>query len=100
MSYTALVKTGKISELQLAEKMSKKPAEILRFKDKGEIKAGMDADIVIMEIDNEYVIEPSEFYSKAKFTPAKGKKVFGSTSIVLSEEKQFLMRCSRCIKGA
>ncbi len=79
LSYTALVKTGKISELQLAEKMSKKPAEILRFKDKGEIKAGMDADIVIMEIDNEYVIEPSEFYSKAKFTPAKGKKVFGST---------------------
>ena len=79
LSYTALVKTGKISELQLAEKMSKKPAEILRFKDKGEIKAGMDADIVIMEIDNEYVIEPSEFYSKAKFTPATGKKVFGST---------------------
>ena len=79
LSYTALVKTGKITEKQLAEKMSKKPAEILRFKNKGEIKPGMDADIVIMEVNNEYVIEPSEFYSKAKFTPAKGMKVYGST---------------------
>lgn len=78
LSYTALVKSGKISMRQLAEKMSKNPAEILRFKNKGEIKAGMDADIVIMETDNEYVIEPSKFYSKAKFTPAKGMKVFGS----------------------
>ena len=78
-SYTALVKTGMITEKQLAEKMSKNPAEILRFKNKGELKPGMDADIAVMETDREYIIEPSEFYSKAKFTPAKGLKVFGST---------------------
>ena len=79
LSYTALVRTGKLSESQLADKMSKNPAEILNFKTKGKIKAGNDADIVIMDINNEYVIEPSEFYSKAKFTPAKGKRVYGNT---------------------
>ena len=79
LSYTALVRTGILSESQLADKMSKNPAEILNFKTKGKIKAGNDADIVIMDINNEYVIEPSEFYSKAKFTPAKGKRVYGNT---------------------
>lgn len=79
LSYTALVRTGILSERQLADKMSKNPAEILNFKTKGKIKAGNDADIVIMDINNEYVIEPSEFYSKAKFTPAKGKRVYGNT---------------------
>lgn len=79
LSYTALVRTGILSESQLADKMSKNPAEILDFKTKGKIKAGNDADIVIMDINNEYVIEPSEFYSKAKFTPAKGKRVYGNT---------------------
>ena len=79
LSYTALVRTGILSESQLADKMSKNPAEILNFRTKGKIKAGNDADIVIMDINNEYVIEPSEFYSKAKFTPAKGKRVYGNT---------------------
>lgn len=79
LSYTALVRTGILSESQLADKMSINPAEILNFKTKGKIKAGNDADIVIMDINNEYVIEPSEFYSKAKFTPAKGKRVYGNT---------------------
>ena len=79
LSYTALVRTGILSESQLADKMSKNPAEILNFKTKGKIKAGNDADIVIMDINNEYVIEPSEFYSKAKFTPAQGKRVYGNT---------------------
>ena len=79
LSYTALVKTGVLTEAQLAAKMSKNPAEILHFDYKGEIKQGNDADIVIINVDNEHVIEPSEFYSKAKFTPAKGLTVSGET---------------------
>lgn len=79
LSYTALVKTGVLTEAQLAAKMSKNPAEILHFDYKGEIKEGNDADIVIINVDNEHVIEPSEFYSKAKFTPAKGLTVSGET---------------------
>ena len=79
LSYTALVKTGILTEAQLAEKMSKNPAKILNFMYKGELKVGNDADIAIMNVDEEYVIEPSLFYSKAKFTPAKGMTVSGVT---------------------
>ncbi len=79
LSYTALVKTGAITLSELADKMSKNPAKILRFKSKGGIKAGKDADIAIIDLNREYVIEPSKFYSKAKFTPAKGLTVCGET---------------------
>lgn len=79
LSWTALVKTGVLTEAQLAKKMSVNPAKILRFKSKGSIAPGMDADITIADTNREYVIEPSEFYSKAKFTPAKGMTVCGST---------------------
>ncbi len=79
LSYTALVKTGIITEGELAKKLSANPAKILGFKSKGSIKEGMDADISIIDLNEEYVIEPSKFYSKAKFTPAKGMPVTGST---------------------
>lgn len=79
LSWTALVKTGVLTEAQLAKKMSVNPAKILRFKSKGSIAPGMDADITIADTNREYVIEPSEFYSKAKFTPAKGMTVCGIT---------------------
>ncbi|GFI61486.1 dihydroorotase [Clostridiales bacterium] len=77
LSNTALVNAGILTRHQLMEKMSKKPAEILRFNSKGEIKVGMDADIVIIDADSEYCIDPDNFYSKAKFTPAKGMTVSG-----------------------
>ncbi len=80
LSYTALVRSGVITLEQLVEKMSKNPAEILRFGSKGEIKAGCDADITIIDLEKEYTIEPSKFYSKAKFTPAKGLTVSGVTT--------------------
>ena len=68
--------------------MSKNPAEILHFDYKGEIKEGNDADIVIINVDNEHVIEPSEFYSKAKFTPAKGLTVSGETLHCFESKKK------------
>lgn len=90
LSYTALVKTGILTICELIDKMSKKPAEILGFNTKGSIKAGMDADIAILDLDKEYVIEPSEFLSKAKFTPAKGLKVSGEVvGCIVSGNKVF-----------
>lgn len=77
LSYSALVKTGILTLTELINKMSKNPAEILGFSSKGRIKAGMDADITILDLNKEYIIEPSEFLSKAKFTPAKGLTVCG-----------------------
>ena len=74
--YTELVKNGSMTLSGLIERMSAKPAEILRS-DAGTLKEGSPADITIADINEEYVIDPSTFKSKGVNTPFTGKKVFG-----------------------
>ncbi len=76
VSYTALC-NEKFSIADLTEKMAENPAKILRLKNKGVIKKGYDADLIIVDLDNEYTIKGSSFFSKAKYTPYEGKRVKG-----------------------
>ncbi len=77
LSYDALVKTNILTLEQLVEKMSSTPAEILRLHLKGEIKVGSDADLIIVDVDNEYKVDASQFSSKAKYSPVDGKSLYG-----------------------
>ncbi|MCD8091049.1 MAG: dihydroorotase [Clostridiales bacterium] len=76
VSFTALCNES-FTVSDLVEKMAENPAKILNLKNKGAIKKGYDADLIIADLDNEYTIRGSEFYSKAKYTPYEGKKVKG-----------------------
>lgn len=77
LSYTGLVKSGLITMSELSERLSAKPAKILGLNTKGKIAVGYDADITIVNCNEEYIINAEEFYSKAKFTPVHGMKVCG-----------------------
>ncbi len=76
LSYTSLVKEGYLSLSQLVEKMSVNPARVLGI-DKGNLSVGHVADLVIADIEEEYVIDSSQCVSKGKNTPFDGKKVYG-----------------------
>jgi dihydroorotase len=56
--------------------MSTNPAKLFNLK-KGLIKEDMDADLIIIDMDNEYIIDKSKFQSKSRNTPFDGYKVFG-----------------------
>ncbi len=62
---------------RLIEKMSTNPAKILGLKNKGIICKGYDADLAIVDFDNEYEVKGENFHSKAKYTPFEGRKVKG-----------------------
>ena len=66
-----------ITPMQMAEKMSYNPAKILHLDKKGSLAPGMAADVVVIDPEAEYVIDPKEFVSKGKNTPFGGKKVKG-----------------------
>ena len=66
-----LVQKGILTINQLIEKMTLNPAKILRI-DKGTLKVGSDADIVILDINKEYEVESERFASKGKNTPFEG----------------------------
>ena len=76
LTYTALVKPGILTPMQMAEKMSYNPAKILGL-DKGTVEAGSPAELTIFDPECEWVIDPAEFLSKGKNTPFGGKKVTG-----------------------
>jgi dihydroorotase len=41
------------------------------------LKEGNDADLTIVDLHRKYKIDPSEFHSKAKWSPFEGREVEG-----------------------
>lgn len=76
LTVTELVKTGYLSPMQMVEKMSYNPAQIIGT-DKGSLAVGKAADLVIADFDTSYKIEAEKFVSKGKNTPFDGKEVYG-----------------------
>lgn len=76
LTYTQLVDKGIITPLQMAEKMSYNPANVLGI-DKGTLNENVVADIVIINPEAEYKIDVNKFASKGKNTPFDGYKVKG-----------------------
>ncbi|KNF07206.1 dihydroorotase PyrC [Gottschalkia purinilytica] len=76
VSYTKLVREGHITLNELSKIMSKNPANLMKL-NKGEIKIGFDGDLVLVDIDNKYKINPDDFASKGRNTPFKGIETYG-----------------------
>lgn len=66
-----LVREGILTISQLIEKMTFNPAKILNV-NKGTLKVGSQADVLIFDMDREYVVNAKEFISKGKNTPFDG----------------------------
>lgn len=71
-----LYKTGVLSLNQLADKMSAAPARILGL-DGGELKEGGVADVMIADLDENWIVDSSKFVSKGKNTPFNGYELCG-----------------------
>lgn len=82
LALTYLVRTGILTLNQLVDKMSARPAEFLKI-NKGQIRPGADADLTLVNLDEEYVINPDEFLSKSKNSPFGGFKVTGRVKYTL-----------------
>ncbi|QGU94244.1 amidohydrolase family protein [Clostridium bovifaecis] len=84
--YTKLIKNENISLNKLSELMSKRPAEIMGL-NKGQIAVGFNGDLVLLDLDKEYVINSEEFLSKGKNTPFDGKNVYGKILMTIKGGK-------------
>ena len=87
LTITELIDTGILTPMQMAEKMSYNPARILHMEQKGSLKPGKDADVTIIDPNEEYVIDPKTFVSRGKNTPFGGKKVKGSVKYTICDGK-------------
>lgn len=83
LTITGLVKPGYITPMQMAAKMSTNPARILHLTDRGSLAKGKRADVVIIDPEEEYTIDPKKFVSRGKNTPFGGMKVNGKVKTTI-----------------
>lgn len=84
---TVLVKEGQITARRLSQLMSANPARILKLK-KGLIKTGYDADLTIVNPDEQWTVDSRLFCSKGKATPFEGRTLTGKVKTVFINGKK------------
>ena len=80
--YTKLVKTGVITLEKLIDMMSVKPREIFGIEG-GEIKEGAPADLCLLNLEKEWVVNPEDFVSAGRATPFKDWKLQGENLLTI-----------------
>lgn len=84
VTYTTLVKGDKISLNKLSKIMSASGARIMDI-NKGRIKTGYDADLVLVDLNKKVIIDRNTFLSKGKNTPFNGMEFFGEIVMTLKD---------------
>jgi|ECHnycMinimDraft_1075156.scaffolds.fasta_scaffold00049_6 dihydroorotase len=83
-----LVKKGLITMERLVKLYSENPARILGlYPRKGSISLGSDADLVLVDLNKEWIVSDEKIISKAGWSPYSGEKVFGKVIYTLLRGK-------------
>lgn len=78
----ALVRKCVITIDRMIELMAVNPAKILGL-NKGTLKVGADADIVIVDIEKEYIVDVNQFRSKGRNSPFEGAVLKGRVDKII-----------------
>lgn len=79
---TVLVKGGHISAQKLSALMSRNPAGLLGLQNRGLIKEGFAADLVLLDTEKEFTVDTRTFFSKGKASPQNGRRLCGTVERV------------------
>jgi len=66
---------GKISLERVVEACSAKPAELFKLDNKGALKVGADADLVLVDLNKEYEVRDEDVLSLIGWSPYAGRKL-------------------------
>ena len=83
LALTGLYHTGLLPLAQVLDLMSASPAALLGL-DKGTLAAGRDADLILFDPDQEWIIDKTKFASKGRNTPFHGRTVRGRVKYTIS----------------
>ncbi len=80
----SLVHSGRLTLSQLLHLLSRGPARLLRLDERaglqglGTLSPGAPADLVLLDPDLEWTVDPEQFASKGKNTPLRGHRLTGA----------------------
>ncbi|MBQ8647461.1 MAG: dihydroorotase [Oscillospiraceae bacterium] len=85
--YTKLCRQCGLPLARLSEMMSRGPALIMGLENKGLIAPGMDADLVLVDLDTPWVVKAEEMHSKSRNTPFEGAELYGKICLTVKGGK-------------
>lgn len=69
-----------ISLQKIVEKMCHNPAELFRLKDRGYVRKGYYADLVLLDPDRVWTVDKSNLFYKCGWSPLEGQRFHGRVS--------------------
>lgn len=82
--YTQFVETGKWTLKQLIDWMTVKPAKLFNLP-YGKIEVGASADLILLDLEKEKIVDAEKFASKGRNTPFNGWKAKGWPVLTIFE---------------
>jgi dihydroorotase len=80
--FTYLIKTKTLTLKELVIKLAVNPAKILKL-NKGTLQVGADADLIVVDPNKKWTVDPTKFASKSRNTPFAGWELTGQTRYTL-----------------
>lgn len=71
------VHKGRISPWRALELLCSGPAQIHRLAEKGHIRVGADADLVVFDPNERFIVDPASMWTRQKYTPMQGMTLTG-----------------------
>ena len=87
---TELYHTKLFTINEIVDKMSTRPAQLFGL-NAGTLQEGHNADITILDLDKEWTVDSSRFYTKGRLTPFEGKHCKGKAAATMVDG-QFVMK--------
>jgi dihydroorotase len=85
LALTNLVHANHIKMARLVELMCANPAKIIGLKRKGSLRVGDDADLVLIDPNQVWTVDPNKFLSKSRNTPFTGRELKGRVKRTMVE---------------
>jgi dihydroorotase len=82
VGYTYLVKTGKLSLAEMVKTMTTNPSNILKL-GRGTMDKGMPADVMLADLNENFVYTKEEILSKAANSPYIGSELTGRVKLTI-----------------
>ncbi len=90
-AYNKLVLENDLDFVKFINLFTVNPAQIIKADNKGEIKVGNIADLVIFDENGEYKVDSKKFYSKAKYSMLEGQVLKGEISSVYIKGEKIIV---------
>ena len=88
LTLTELVAPGHLSLGRALECLTSAPARVLRLEDQGRLAPGVDANLVVFDPAERWVVDPAELHSLASNTPFAGRELSGRVRHVFFAGRQ------------